>query len=100
MSNHAPTPQPAGALEFECINPQCSRPPGRKLTTPAPQPELLNGLNTSAVIYSHERGVSCNYCNAYYVIGIAGVQAAINWGIQPAERPTGLVLAGPGRLPT
>jgi len=86
--------QPTNILEIECINPTCPMyGKGRKMKKVMAEPQLLNGLVASAIIYPHEIGITCNYCDAYYQLGIAGFQIMVNWGIQPAPRPNQVVLA-------
>lgn len=90
------TPQPtAGQVEFDC--PACKTTGRtRKLRFTPQQPEICNGQSVSLVVLKHPTGLTCDYCNAYFVVGLMGVQVAANWVIEPAERPSAIVAAPPG----
>lgn len=89
MSNPMIVPPDSHTLNFTCATPNC----GAAMRRTPPEPSILNSRDVSVITYTHERGVNCPKCNAYYVIGIAQINAQVAWGIEKVERPTGLVLA-------
>lgn len=71
--------------------PSCAAP----ITLAVNDPQCVNNPTASVIILTHERGVDCASCGAYFVLGIAN--AHLDFALVPSERPVESGLIVPAR---
>jgi hypothetical protein len=84
-------------IEFICISPMC-KDKNHKLSRKAVQFDLTNFDTSSVLVYPHETGLTCKYCDTYYQIGIMAIQTQIQWGISPRPHPSSVSLEPEDKL--